>query len=73
VSSTGKIMAGRLTQDNLSRRDFIRVTAMGTAAAALQGRVAVSEAADASDGKAARRPNVIVLFDDQLRSAVTRS
>jgi arylsulfatase A-like enzyme len=62
-------MAGSLTQDNLSRRDFIRVTAAGAAAAALQGRVAVSEAADAADGKAARRPNVIVLFDDQLRSA----
>ncbi len=35
----------------------------------MQGRIAVSEAAEVAHGRAARRPNVIVLFDDQLRAA----
>jgi arylsulfatase A-like enzyme len=56
-------MAGRSTQDGLSRRDFIRVTAAGAAAAALPGRITAGDIAGTE-----RRPNVIVLFDDQLRS-----
>lgn len=60
-------MAEESTQERSSRREFLRVTAAGvaaTAAGALSGRVVASETAGAS-----QRPNVIVLFDDQLRAS----
>jgi len=53
---------------DLSRRDFIRLTAGGVAASAVPGCANLTRSPGRQGISQTRRPNVLVVFDDQLRT-----
>ena len=63
-------MSGKNKIDSITRRDLLRTTAGGVAASAFSGLASPNTAAAKSWFSKKKKPNVIVLFDDQLRADV---
>jgi len=62
-------MARQSSNQSMTRRDLLRYTAGGAAASALSGCSTLSKGWSVGQGVKADRPNVLVIFDDQLRAA----
>jgi len=63
-------MSGQFNSGSLTRRDLLRATAGGVAASALPGCASLTEGLVRGFSSSGKNPNVIVLFDDQLRADV---
>jgi len=63
-------MTGKRSNPSFTRRDLLRATAGGLAASAIPGCSALNKGVLRGFSAAGKRPNVIVLFDDQLRADV---
>ncbi|UCD28016.1 MAG: sulfatase-like hydrolase/transferase, partial [Planctomycetota bacterium] len=61
-------MANQSSKNSITRRDLLRYTAGGMAASALTGCSTIGEGWGSSPDRSNDRPNVLVIFDDQLRT-----
>ncbi|MHC4671736.1 MAG: sulfatase family protein [Planctomycetota bacterium] len=61
-------MADRSSNSSLTRRDLLRYTTGGVAASVLGGYSGFDGGWDSGKGSKGSRPNVLVIFDDQLRN-----